>query len=276
MTSVSEKLSDHSGVSGDLSSFFNNIRIVLVRTSHSGNIGSAARAMKTMGLSRLYLVNPEAGINEESVALSAGASDVLENTVICSSLGEALAGTDLSVASSARRRSIEREPMDPRNMGETVAGFVREGRCVAVVFGCERTGLTNEEIDLCDCHVTIDADSGYSSLNLAMAVQVLCYEIRTSCLGVCKSGTDDFPERTSLRFHEKQALADGMDLEGFYQHLSSVLTETGFLHENNKGGIMRKIKRIFTRPYLTKDDINILRGILTSVTRTIKETRDNL
>ncbi len=269
-----KKTSDCGNPDRDVLFLLDRIRIVLVRTSHSGNIGSAARAMKTMGFSKLYLVNPEARINDEAVALSAGASDVLENAVICGSLGEALSGVELSVASSARRRSIEREPMQPRIMGETAVAFIREGRNIALVFGCERTGLTNEEIDLCDCHVTIDADPGYSSLNLAMAVQVLCYEIRTACKGAVGLPADDFPARSSLRFQEKQALADGQELEGFYRHLSDVLTDTGFLHENNKGGIMRKIKRIFTRPYLTRDDINILRGILTSVTRTIKSREE--
>ncbi len=249
--------------------FFSNVRIVLVRTSHPGNIGSAARAMKTMGLSQLYLVNPETPITDDSYSLAAGAKEVLDQASICSSLGEALQNVEFSIASSARRRTIERENLEPHAMGQLVCQVASEGKQVAVVFGCERTGLTNEELDLCNYHVTINANADYSSLNLAMAVQVLCYEIRLAALeqGAVSEVRVLPKSRTSPRFLEKQLLADGAELEGFYQHLDRVLRAIGFIEPNNTGGLMRKMKRIFTRPYLTKDDVNILRGILTAVTK---------
>ena len=141
---------------------------------------------------------------------------------------------------------------------------------VSLMFGCERTGLTNEELEVCHYHVTIPANPEYSSLNLAMAVQVLTYEIRQAYLKYL--GMDPMKEEivhTSEKYLDKEQPASGDEIIGFHQHLEEVLLLTGFLHENNRGSIMRKIKRIFSRPYLTRDDVNILRGILSSVTRTL-------
>ncbi len=252
------------------SSLLNQINIVLVNTSHPGNIGSAARAMKTMGLSNLILAYPEHQIDEQSYALSAGAEDLLKKARVVPTLAEALEGSTLIIGASARRRTYERPLLDPHEMGGFVIEQAKAGSRIAVMFGCERTGLTNEELEICNYHVTIPANPDYSSLNLAMAVQVLSYEIRQSFLKYL--GNDPMRQEivhTSEKYLEKEQIAGGDEVLGFYSHLEDVLQTTGFLHENNRGHIMRKIKRIFTRPFLTRDDINILRGILSSVTRTI-------
>lgn len=258
----------------------NKIRIVLINTSHSGNIGSAARAMKTMGLSKLYLAYPEAKVNEQSYALSAGANDVLDSVVVCETLQQALAGCTLVIGASARRRTVEKPLLNPREMGKLVCdallsvdNLINE---IAIVFGCERTGLTNEELSSCNYHVTILSNPEYSSLNLAMAVQVLCYEIRHSYLESLNDGNNEANfnnDNEIIVKNAKDVLASADEVDGMFQHMSQVLIETEFLHKNNRGHIMRKIRRIFTRNFFTKDDINILRGILTSVTRTINRSK---
>ena len=221
------------------------VDIVLVNTSHPGNIGSAARAMKTMGLSKLVLAYPESPVDGQSYALAAGAGEILDNL------------------------------LEPQEAGALIVASALEGRKVSLMFGCERTGLTNEELEVCHYHVTIPANPEYSSLNLAMAVQVLTYEIRQAYLKYL--GMDPMKEEivhTSEKYLDKEQPASGDEIIGFHQHLEEVLLLTGFLHENNRGSIMRKIKRIFSRPYLTRDDVNILRGILSSVTRTVGKTNE--
>lgn len=250
----------------------NNIKVVLIHTSHPGNIGSAARAMKTMGLSNLTLAYPECAIDENSYALSAGADDLLTKATVVPTLSEALLGSTMIIGASARRRTYERELLTPKEMGSLVIREAQAQHQIALLFGCERTGLTNEELEICNYHVTIPANPDYSSLNLAMAVQVLSYEIRQAYLKVL--GADPMHEEiihTSEKFLEKEQHASGDEILGFYEHLETILHRTNFLHENNQGHIMRKIKRIFTRPYLTRDDINILRGILSSILRTIED-----
>ncbi|NIY94679.1 TrmJ/YjtD family RNA methyltransferase, partial [Vibrio diazotrophicus] len=163
-----------------------NVKVVLVGTSHSGNIGSAARAMKVMGLSEMVLVDPQCEVDAQAVALAAGASDIALNARIVSSLEEAVEDCGLVVGSSARSRTLEWPMLDPRECGEK---FAIEGQKhpVALVFGRERTGLTNEELQTCHYHVCIPANPEYSSLNLAMAVQTICYEIRIAHLNQVQS-----------------------------------------------------------------------------------------
>lgn len=246
--------------SAELRERMSRIAVVLVRTSHPGNIGSAARAMKTMGLSRLVLAAPETPVTAESYALAAGAGDILDKAVIRPSLAAALEGAELAVAASARLRRGEKPVLDPRAAAATVRECADCGRNAALVFGCERTGLTNQELEICHCHVTIDADEDYSSLNLAMAVQVLCHETR--CAFVSGAGDPDAGQQR--RLHEKDRLADGEEIAGFYRHLEASLLESGFL-KTGSDPVLRKVKRIFTRDYLTRDDINILRGALSSM-----------
>lgn len=232
-----------------------NIRIVLVETSHTGNMGSVARAMKTMGLTNLWLVNPLVKPDSQAIALAAGASDVIGNANIVDTLDEALAGCSLVVGTSARSRTLPWPMLDPRECG---LKSVSEGQHapVALVFGRERVGLTNDELQKCHYHVAIAANPEYSSLNLAMAVQVIAYEVRMAWLATQESD-DAQTEETPY------PLVD--DLERFYGHLEQTLLTTGFIRENHPGQVMNKLRRLFTRARPEAQELNILRGMLASI-----------
>jgi TrmH family RNA methyltransferase len=227
------------------------IRVVLARTSHPGNIGAAARAMKTMGLSQLVLVDPAVFPNSQADAMASGALDVLEHARVCGSLEEALSDTTLALGVSARRRDIVSEVLMP---GEAASRLLAEaqGGAVALVFGNETSGLSNEELSLCHALVTIPANPEYSSLNLAAAVQVLSYEVRQRWLG---HATWPQPEI---------AAATGDELEKFYGHLETALADLDFLNPGSPGKLMLKLRRLFARTRLAKEEVNILRGILTA------------
>lgn len=229
------------------------IRIVLVNTSHTGNMGSAARAMKTMGLTRLVLVDPQTLPDDNAHALAAGASDVLANARIVSTLDEAIADCGLVIGTSARSRTLSWPMLDPREAGEKAVG---EGmkHPVALVFGRERTGLTNDELQKCHYHVAIPANPEYSSLNLAMAVQTICYEVRMCWL------QEQAPEVES-----EADYPSAHQLEGFYQHLEQTLLKTGFIADDHPGQVMSKLRRLFNRARPEAIELNILRGILTSI-----------
>lgn len=237
-----------------------NVKIVLVGTSHSGNIGSAARAMKVMGLSQMVLVAPECAVDAQAIALAAGASDIALNAQIVSTLSEAVAECGLVVGSSARSRTLEWPMLDPRQCGEQ---FAIEGQThpVAVVFGRERTGLTNEELQLCHYHVCIPANPEYSSLNLAMAVQTLCYEIRVAHLTHQQS---EFSSPTVVDYPRHQ------ELDRFYQHLERVLLESEFISPSQPRQVMNKLRRLFSRARPEAQEINILRGVLTAVEKKMR------
>ncbi len=227
------------------------VRIVLTRTSHPGNIGAAARAMKTMGLSQLVLVDPAVFPNSQAEAMASGATDVLDNARVCATLGEALADTTLALGVSARRRDIVSEVLMP---GEAASRALGEAQAapVALVFGNETNGLSNEELGLCQSLVTIPANPDYSSLNLAAAVQVLCYELRRAWL-----------EQPAWPQPELEA-ASGDELERFYAHLETTLGELAFLNPGSPGKLMLKLRRLFSRTRLAKEEVNILRGMLTA------------
>ncbi len=229
-----------------------NIRIVLVNTSHSGNIGSTARAMKTMGLSQLVLVDPASEIDGQASALAAGASDVLANTRIVSTLEEAVADCGLVVGTSARSRTLSWPMLEPRECGLKLISEVANYP-VALVFGRENNGLSNEELQQCHFHVCIPANPEYSSLNLAAAVQTLCYEIRVAYLDKTR-----VPE-----VEEEYPLSD--DLERFYSHLEQTLQKTNFIIANHPGMVMTKLRRLFNRARPEVQELNILRGILSSI-----------
>lgn len=235
-----------------------NIRIVLVNTSHTGNIGSTARAMKTMGLSDLYLVDPVSAPDGKSSALAAGAGDVLANATIVSDLSEAVKDCALIVGTSARSRTLPWPMLTPRECG---VKMVQEGQKgpVALVFGRENNGLSNEELQLCHFHVCIPANPEYSSLNLAAAVQTLCYEIRMGYLNL-----DSYPDIES-----DYPLSE--DLERFYVHLENTLTETGFIVKNHPGVVMTKLRRIVNRARPESQELNILRGILSAIDKQNKQ-----
>jgi TrmH family RNA methyltransferase len=228
-----------------------NIRVVLARTSHPGNIGAAARAMKTMGLSELVLVGPAIYPNSQADAMASGATDVLAAARVCATLAEALADTRLALGVSARRRDIVAEWLTPP---EAAARLLREAQAapVALVFGNETSGLSNEELSLCQGLVTIAANPAYSSLNLAAAVQVLSYEIRQAWLA-----RPDWPQ-------PEMEAASGVEMENFYSHLETALAELEFLNPGSPGKLMLKLRRLFSRTRLAKEEVNILRGILTA------------
>jgi tRNA (cytidine32/uridine32-2'-O)-methyltransferase len=234
-----------------------NIRIVLVNTSHTGNIGSTARAMKTMGLSQLVLVDPVTPPDGQASALAAGAGDVLAGSRQVATLAEAIAGCGLVVGTSARSRTLSWPMLEPRECGKKLVAEVSQYP-VALVFGRENNGLSNEELQQCHFHVCIPANPEYSSLNLAAAVQTLCYEIRMASLQMIRE----------QEVVEPYPLVD--DLEAFYSHLEQTLLKTNFIKPQHPGMVMSKLRRLFNRARPDEQEFNILRGILASIEKTIK------
>ena len=230
-----------------------SIRIVLTRVSHPGNIGSAARAMKTMGLERLCLVAPERFPATEATVMAAGADDVLDRAEVFPDVRSAVADCGLVVGTTARGRHLPWRIVEPREAAAEVAAAAESGN-VAVLFGAERTGLTNDEIELCQCLLTIPTGSSYGSLNLAMAVQIVAYEI----LLATRSAAND-SERRGI------PLASAVEMERFYGHLERVLDEIDFHDRTGEGHLMARLRRFFNRAVPDQNEINILRGILTSV-----------
>lgn len=235
-----------------------NVRIVLVETSHTGNMGSVARAMKTMGLTNLWLVNPLVKPDSQAIALAAGASDVIGDAKIVDTLDEALAGCSLVVGTSARSRTLPWPMLDPRECGLKSISEAKQAP-VAIVFGRERVGLTNEELQKCHYHVAIQANPEYSSLNLAMAVQILAYEVRIAWLAM----QDEGKETAVVEDLTQYPSAD--DLERFYVHLEQVLLKTGFIRTSHPGQIMSKLRRLYNRARPETQELNILRGMLSSI-----------
>ncbi|HKM96894.1 MAG TPA: tRNA (cytosine(32)/uridine(32)-2'-O)-methyltransferase TrmJ [Buttiauxella sp.] len=235
-----------------------NVRIVLVETSHTGNMGSVARAMKTMGLTNLWLVNPLVKPDSQAIALAAGASDVIGEAKIVDTLDEALAGCSLVIGTSARSRTLPWPMLDPRECGLKSISEAQDSP-VAIVFGRERVGLTNDELQKCHYHVAIQANPEYSSLNLAMAVQILAYEVRIAWLAT----QEESKETTVVEDQTQYPSVD--DLERFYGHLEQVLLKTGFIRTSHPGQIMSKLRRLYTRARPESQELNILRGMLSSI-----------
>ncbi|AQS38722.1 RNA methyltransferase, TrmH family, group 1 [Shewanella psychrophila] len=239
-----------------------NIRVVLVGTSHPGNIGSTARAMKTMGLSTLYLAEPRVEPDGHSVALAAGASDILKHAVTVDSVAEAIADCSLVIATSARSRTLDWPMLEPREAGEKLVASALDGP-VAIVFGRENNGLSNEELQKCNYHVAIPANPEYTSLNLAQAVQIICYEARVAHLEHEKR---EFQKgRPADYVEEKLEYPFAKERENFFEHLESTLLGTGFIVKQHPGQVMTKLRRLFSRAKLERQEMNILRGMLTSI-----------
>ncbi len=240
----------------------NQIRIVLVETSLSANIGSAARAMKTMGLSQLYLVSPKQGIDEHAVALSAGAENVLQNAMTVSSFDEAVADCSLVIGTSARLRHLQNTLIEPRECGEKTVQYASQypQEKVAIVFGRERIGLTNEELQKCRYHLTIPANPDYSSLNLAMAVQIVSYELRCAWLGLQDKQVEISPQET---------LATNQSLEYFFQQTEQLYSELGFIQNQ---AVMAKLRRLYQRAGIEQNELNILQGMIASVKRALAKS----
>jgi len=232
---------------------FSNIHIVMVGTTHPGNIGGVARAMKNMGLSRLSLVAPEAPFpHAKARARASGAVNVLENTQIFSTLEEAIAGCSLVIGASARMRTLPWPVVDPRECASRVVNIDKEAE-VAIVLGRENSGLTNEELQLCQLLVTIPTNPDFSSLNIAAAAQILCYEIRLA------AALDKVPKD-----EPDSPLATSAEREGMIKHFEEALTELEFLKPDNPGQLMRRLRRLFTRTGLEHLEVNILRGIMSA------------
>lgn len=234
------------------------ISIVLSRTSHPGNIGSVARAMKTMGLTRLILVAPRRFPDPEAETLASGASDVLAAARVVADLDAALADTAFSLAVSARVRELGPPPRLARQGAAELVARAGQGAEVALVFGNETSGLDNAEVQRCHGTVRIAANPEFSSLNLAAAVQVLCYELRLAAYeGAPPVVARTTPFASPLATHQEQ--------EGFYRHLEQVMVDSGFLDPAQPKRLMPKLRRLFARAGLERDEVNILRGVLTAV-----------
>jgi tRNA (cytidine32/uridine32-2'-O)-methyltransferase len=247
-----------------------NLRIVLVATSHPGNIGAAARAMKTMGLRQLVLVAPEAFPHREAYAMSAGADDVLEAARVVETLDEAIGDCRRVLGCTARRRSVSLPEYDPREAAVQLLAMASEAP-VALLFGRERTGLTNEELQRCDAAVHIDADPEYSSLNIAAAVQVLSYELRVAAMA----------RRDMPRDHDASKAQDPAEpsatqaqLEGFFGHLLDTLSDIDFHKGREPHIVMQRLRRLFLRAAPDAREVRILRGILTDAQRMARLARE--
>lgn len=262
-----------------LPAYLNNIRIVLARTSHPANIGSAARAMKTMGLHRLTLVAPQLiatpvtenppvfdaadpqsfRLPEESFVLASGAADVLENASIAATLDEALADTVLSCALTSRKRELTAPLQTPRGLVPELLQAAAQGNQVALVFGNETFGLNIEEVQSCNRLMTINGNPGYFSLNLAQAVQVVCYELFSQT---------DMP-MTHLEQETRPATHE--QIAGMVAHMQSVMESVGFFNRRNSDRLMRRMQNLFMRADTQTEDIDILRGFLNTVQRNLKD-----
>ena len=233
-----------------------NIRVVLVNTSHPGNIGGAARAMKNMGLSRLVLVQPKEFPAADASARASGADDVLANAQVVDSLEQALVGCSLVMGTSARERSIPWPLIDPRECGVKAVEHALGGDEIALVFGREHAGLTNDELQRCHFHVHIPSNPDFSSLNLAAAVQVLSYEVRMAWLAAQGSA----PQAEKVDASE---LATMDEMELFYEHLEKTLVDIGFLDPEKPKHLMARLRRLYGRSSVERPEMSILRGILT-------------
>jgi len=230
-----------------------NIRIVLAGTTHPGNIGASARALKTMGLTRLYLVAPQRYPDPQAQWRASRATDVLANAVVCATLDQALAGVAFAVACSARSREIAVPETTARAAAKRIVEVAHTQES-ALVFGNETCGLTTEEVNKCRLLATIPAAPDYSSLNLAAAVQVFAYELRMALLEAHAQHGAGKPRE----------LASHDEVEGFYQHLERTMVEVGFLDPGHPKKLMPRLRRLFARAQLEKEEVNILRGILKS------------
>lgn len=230
------------------------IRVVLVETTHPGNIGATARAMKNMGLSRLVLVQPHYFPHADATARASGADDILHQASVVESLPEALAGCRLVLATSARRRELSNTILEARHAAQRAIAHAEQGDDVAIIFGQERSGLSNEQLGLSHYQILIPCNPEFSSLNLGAAVQLMMYECRMAALA--DANEVELPA---------EPLATAEEMEHFYRHLEQVMIESGFLKPDNPRQLMRRLRRLFNRAQVESLEVNILRGILKSV-----------
>ncbi len=235
----------------------NKIRIVMVNTSHPGNIGAAARAMKNMGLTRLYLVEPKEYPSLEAISRSVGAVDILDAAVVVDDLSEAISGCVWVAGTSARLRTIEWPILEPRECVENALEKLGQGD-IAIVFGNETNGLTNEQMEKCNVLLHIPTNPEFSSLNIAAAVQVVCYEFRQALVQV---------KTTMVKGskHRYDTLANATQLEGMYGHIRESLDHLGFFGSKNPDVMMRRLTGLFSRAETTQREVSIIRGICSAI-----------
>jgi len=254
------------------------IRTVMVNTSHPGNIGAAARALKTMGLSQLYLVNPKMFPHAEATARAAGADDILTNTLVTHSLADALRGCHLVFACSARQRSLAWPTLSPRESAKQIIAHTQQGHKVAILFGNEASGLSNASLQHCHYQIHIPSNPIYSSLNLAAAVQIIAYEINSTQQALTHPTTKPLPLARILHYfgrsHEISGLASSEHVHSFYNHLERLLIDSGFLDLNNPQQLMYRLRRLFARAQLDDTEINILHGVLTAIANHSYDSHD--
>ena len=238
------------------------IRVVLVNTTHPGNIGGVARAMKNMGLRDLCLVDPARFPHEEAQWRAASAQDVLETATVVATLEEAIADCQFVIGTSARGRRIPWPVQDPRHCAERALAAQSRGEQVAILFGREDRGLTNEELQSCNLHLHVPTHEDYTSLNLAMAVQIVAYELRMLEVG------EMLPADECDEWDAPFSTAENMDR--FYQHLEQTLVEIGFLDPAAPRQLMARLRRLYGRVRLDEMELNILRGILTETQNSIR------
>ncbi len=231
------------------------IKIVLVETTHPGNIGAVARAMKNMKMDNLYLIAPKIFPSADATSRASGADDILAKATVCSTLQEAIADCQLVIGASARGRTISWPELTPRECAEKVLLNEPGNNKVAIVFGRENSGLKNHELDLCHFLLRIPCNSEYSSLNIAAAVQVVCYELFVASGQAAQ-------EQILVGDKGEEPLATAAQMESFYVHLAEALTDIGFMHPAKSRSIMRRLRRIYNRIQLDAKELDILRGIL--------------
>jgi tRNA (cytidine32/uridine32-2'-O)-methyltransferase len=242
------------------------IRYVLVRTSHPGNIGSAARAIRTMGFDRMALVAPHRFPDREASALAAGADEVLENATVSEGLVDALAGTSLALGLSARRRGVDLEELTPREAASRALAAAARGEQVALVFGNERTGLENEELARCHAMVRIPSVDDFSSLNLSQAVQVMAYELRVASLGEV-----NVPVRA-----DAEPPADAAQMERFFEHLTQMLDDIDFHKGRAPTTIMLRLRKLFQRAQPDERELRVMHGIFADAQRMAQIATDKI
>jgi len=254
---------------------FDNVRIVLINPSHPGNIGAAARAMKTMCLQYLYLVEPRVFPHADATARAAGADDILAHAKVCKTLDEALGDCEIIIGASARKRSISCPVLSPEECAKQLE-LENKTHNIAIMFGREHSGLTNKEVDRCHNLIHIPTNGGFSSLNLAAAVQIVAYELLKAkmafkdVLSANESLINDISTHETT--HEKPETQDQRtkpatveEMELFYAHLEQTLIKTEFIDPEAPRHIMRRLRRLFNRAHPEVVEVNILRGILTAI-----------
>lgn len=243
------------------------LRIVMINTSDSGNIGAAARAMKTMGLRQLVLVQPEEFPTAKATARASAAADLLHNARVVQTLDEAIGDCQLVFGTSARLRTIPWPLIDPRQGAARVMNEP-EGADIAILFGREDAGLTNEELRRCHFHICIPANEEYPVLNIGAAIQVICYEMRMAALE--RQASPVAPDQSGMQQWD-EPLVSSEDMERFLRHFEETLLDINFFDPNNPKQLVTRVRRLFLRTRMDRLEMNLLRGVLSTVQKRVKE-----